>query len=242
MRTRVFVSALLALVCASSALQALTLPYTEDFDTGIANWRTNSTSTFMTPVLSGGPDGSSYALSTYNFQSYNYNPSSMTGNVVVLHRGTYNADPALSASGHNFAGNWIDGGVGEFRFTVRHNAPMPLSYYTRFAKPPFAPNANAGASAIQLGEVQPGVWTEVVFAIAPDNPEFVSFQNLSFAQIFSGIGSLQIGVDVPQNLAGVNQLITFEIDKISIGVPEPSTFAMSFLGLAGVMVRRKKRA
>ncbi len=221
------------LACAGSTLQALTVTFTEDFDEGVANWRTNSTTTFMTHVPLGGPDGGSYASSTHS--NFTYNPNSMTGNTLVLHRGTYNANPTLSASGHNFVGNWITEGVKEFRFTVRHNAPMPLSYFTRFADPVGSP----GASAVQLGTVQPNTWTEVAFAITPDNPEFISFQNLTFEQIFDAIGTLQIGVSVPESLAGTGQQYTFDIDKISIAVPEPNTMVISLLGLVGLAIRKR---
>jgi hypothetical protein len=222
--------AIFASLSFSTAVSALTVPYTEDFAVDNANWRSNATATFLTYVPSGGPDGSSYVTGAFNFQN------NSAGDTVVLHRGNYNANVAIAGSGNNFVGNWIAAGIKEFSFMVRHNAPEALSYFTRFAKPIGSP----GAVALQLGEVQPNTWTEVSFAIDANNPEFISFQNLSFGVIFDEIGILQIGVRVPAGLAGLNQSFTFDIDQVSIAVPEPASLVTGLIALGSVFALRRK--
>jgi hypothetical protein len=56
--------------------------------------------------------------------------------------------------------------------------------------------------------------------------------------VFGRIGNLQIGVTVPEALAGVDRDITFRIDKPAI-VPEPGTLAILTIG-ALVLLRRRR--
>jgi hypothetical protein len=66
----------------------------------------------------------------------------------------------------------------------------------------------------------------------------VTFEGSDFATVFGNIGNLQIGVDVPAELAGMNRVVTFDVDKVSI-VPEPTTLTLLAPGLAWLMRRRR---
>ena len=224
MTKTVFSLAFLTLACAGSALQALTVPYTEDFTVDNANWRTNVTATFMTYVPAGGPDGSSYASAPFNFLG------STEGTTPVLNRAN------SGASGNNFFGNWIAGGVKEFRAYVRHNATVPLSYFLRVADPVGFP----GFVVTEPAAVLPNTWTLVDFTISPTNPNNLP-EGQPFGSVFDSIGRVQLGAFVPAALAGVDQSFSFDLDQVTVDVPEPGTLALCLVSLAGVVSCRRNR-
>lgn len=231
MKKALFLPMICGLLLAGSAW-GVTVPYTEDFDLNNANWVSNASATFLTHSAAGGPDGGAYASATFNFQS------STAGSSTVLKR----ANPTTTmgpASGGNFIGNWITSGVKEFRAQVRHNAPEPVSYFARFADTAGFP----GAIAVKIAPVLPNIWTEMFFSIHPGSPNFVSFEGFSFADVFDNIGRVQIGISVPAALAGVNQVYTFDVDKVSIvNTPEPSSLVMGGLALVALLSRRQIRS
>jgi len=115
-------------------------------------------------------------------------------------------------------------GVGKFHAFVRHNAPQPLNFFNRFTSPINFP----GAFALHFDPVLPNVWTELILDLSPANPQFVTFEGATFAEVFSEIGNVQFGVSVPDGLAGVNQEFTFDLDQVSISaVPEPATLVLT---------------
>jgi hypothetical protein len=83
MSKSVLVLAFLALACVASQVQALTYPYTENFSANNANW-TNNGSAFTTYIGSGGPDGSSFISTTFNFQ--NTTPTSQDPVIFRAHK------------------------------------------------------------------------------------------------------------------------------------------------------------
>jgi hypothetical protein len=219
-----FATALLISFLASAASRAAAVPFTEDFTTTVSNWADNSALNLLNHVPSGGPDGGSYASAS----------TALAGSSMVLFR----AQDEFNSSGHALEGNWIADGVGEFSAFVRHNAPVPLNYFARFSGPGNFP----GGTAVKFAPVMPGAWTQLEISISPNNSEFVTFEGTSFATVFSDVGHVQLGVNVPAALAGNMTQYTFDIDKASIAaqVPEPSAFiAFLVAGLHLAFWRRR---
>ncbi len=211
---------LCTVVAASFSLSSLyAAERLEDFPTlsnpllSHANWLDNPGSSFLTPVASGGPDGGSFVSTTFNFQN------TASGDTPVLMRANLST-PFGPASQGKFFTKWIHAGVTEFSFSVRHNAPLPLGFFTRFAAPANFP----GAIAVTFAPVLPNTWTDITFSLP--GPNFVSFEDQTFEDVFHEIGRLQIGVSVPVALAGQNVSYTFDLDKVSINIPEPSTLLL----------------
>lgn len=216
------------LACAGSALQAVTVPYTEDFTGNAANWQNNA-SGFLTYVSSGGPDNSSYGSGTRNFQSV-----AASGTSVLFRANS--STPFGPASGGNFHGNWIDDGAKQFSAYVRHDAPTPVSFFARFADP-------AGFPAVIFSDtniVAPNTWTLIEFTINPGNPN-IDDEGFPFSAVMDSIGRVQVGV-YNTGLSGLTQTFTFDIDQVNVNVPEPATLAMSGLAIiAGSFIRRWSR-
>ena len=212
-------SLLIAALVLTRALSspAANVPFTETFANDAANWHDPSGSSVLNWTSSGGPDGSSFAFTTFNFGSL------AAGATPVLFR----AQDEFGSSGGAFQGNWIGDGVTTFSAQVRQDSGSPLTFFTRFAAPANFP----GATAINFAPVPSGVWTPITFIINPASPQFVSFEGTDFGTVFSNIGHLQIGVSVPQALAHGTPDFTFAIDNVSI-VPEPATMLLLVPGMA----------
>ena len=100
-----------------------TVPYTEQFTTDAANWRDGAGAASANWVSTGGPDGSSYIASTASaFFLEDDDP-------VVVFRG----QDAYNSSADAFVGNWITSGINQFSVWVRHDAPVSLDFFVRFA-------------------------------------------------------------------------------------------------------------
>jgi hypothetical protein len=158
----------------------------------------------------------------------------LSGQSVVLFR----AQDEFNSSAHAFEGNWVMQGIGRFSAFVRHNAPLPLSYFARFSNPGNFP----GGTAVKFVPVLPNIWTQLNFDIRANNPEFVTFEGTSFGAVFSNVGHIQIGVSGPAAMANDPSVFSFDIDKASIAmiVPEPATLtAMVIAGTVLVCGRRR---
>jgi hypothetical protein len=116
---------------------------------------------------------------------------------------------------------------------VRNNAPAPVNFFARFVSPAGFP----GAVAVEFAPVLPGAWTEITIPIDPANPQFISFETSDFNTIFSSIGRIQVGVQVPASLAGNPGSFSFDLDQVSI-VPEPAS-VMLLMGLGVLGLRRR---
>ena len=203
-----------------AAVGALELPFTEDFDADAANWVNFNSSALLDFQASGGPDGSSYASGGINFVDLE------EGDDPVVLRATTSVLGA-SSDGALF-GDWITDGVTKFSTQVRHNAPVPLTLFTRYASPLNFP----GGSAINFAPVLPNVWTKLEVEISPTNPQFVTFEGQTFADVFDDVGNIQIAIsNIPESLAGVDQEFTFDIDQPTI-VPEPANMLLLWIGMA----------
>src|SRR5438552_3698184 len=202
MLRRTCASTLMAVIIAGGRAVATTIPFTEPFTSDAANWRNASGAANATWLATGGADTGGYISQEYNFVS-----SVVGGPPVVLLRGQSN----FGSSGNNFFGNWIADGVTEFRIWVRHNAPTNVTFFARFASPAAFPGAFA-----ELTPIPPGAWTRLTVPITADNPQFITFEGSDFATVFSNVGRVQIGVDIPDSLAGVDAAYSFDADLVSI--------------------------
>ena len=218
------VLATLASVCVLVGVDAAsgaTVPFTEDFDAGVSNWRDTNSQDTLSWFASGGPDGGAYVSTSYLV------PDPIPPFGAILFRG----HDAFDSSGDNFVGNWITDGVSEFSFWVRHDALDPLPIFARFATADNFP----GAVGISFEPVMPNVWTEIVIPIFDGSPNII-LEGFPFGDVFSNIGNVQIGINVTADLIG--QTISVDLDKASI-TPSPGAFPL--LCLAALGCRRRVR-
>lgn len=223
----IMVAALASLISAGAA-QAVTVPFTEDFSADSANWKFDAAG--ATPAgwsATGGPDGGSYATSLFNFSA------SGPGSTPLFFR----AQEEFNSSGNAFVGNWITAGVTEIGMWVRHDAGIPLDFFTRITGPGNFP----GVAGLYTTSVQSGVWTQLALDIVPGNPLFVFEGGPSnFGSVFGNVGHVQVGVLTPAALVNTDQSVRFDLDKIGI-VPEPASLMLMALGGAAAMFRRRTR-
>ena len=205
----------LALV-GTQPVRAVTVPFVEEFSTSDSRWGGRSGLLELDYVASGGVDGGGYVSDQVRFEL------SADGDSIVAFR----AQEELNSSGNAFVGNWITGGVARFSAFVRHSATEPLFFFTRFSSPFNFP----GATAVRFQPVAPHTWTQLDFEISADNPAFVTFEGSNFNTVFSNIGHVQVGFDVPTGLGGSSTPITVDLDRAAI-VPEPM-----WLGSTGILL------
>jgi hypothetical protein len=207
-----------------------TVPYTENFTTNAANWRDGAGAASATWVASGGSDGSSYVTTTASAYFLD------DGDPVVLFRG----QDVFDSSGDAFVGNWISSGINQFSFWVKHDAPVPLNFFIRFATA-----GNFPGTAADKGElIAPNTWTKISYEIAPSHiNEYLSPEGPPsfYSSTFGSVGNIQVGYSVPAGFGTVNQSFNFSLDQPSINTPEPPT---PFLGmsLAAIAFMRRRRA
>ena len=194
-------------------------PFTEDFNSSSSAWRDSAGTQDLSWINIGGPDGGAFSSTTFNFVNSAANAR------PVLFRG----QDEFNSSAGAFVGDWVVGGVNEFSTFVYHDAPTALNYFVRFSGPANSP----GSAKVFAIPVQPNTWTELNLAL-PD-PGLIFEGPFTYEQVFSNIGHVQIGVSA-QGVAGLNQVIHFGLDKVSI-VPEPATLVL--LGGGVFMVMRR---
>jgi hypothetical protein len=224
--------ALLAAVAGAFSQSAFaTVPFTENFTTDAANWRDGAGTAAATWVSSGGPDGSSYITSTASaFFAEDNDP-------VVLFRGQDGFDSSADA----FVGNWISTGINRFSMWVRHDAPVSLDFFVRFATSGNFPGTAADKGTL----IAPNTWTKISYEIAPSHINEYLFPEgppSFYTSTFSSLGNIQVGYSVPAGFGTVNQSFNFSLDQPSIDTPEPASafLAMSFAAIA--FMRRRPAA
>ena len=200
---------------------AITVPFTEDFAASASDWRQNDAVTPLVWSATGGPDGGSFASAPFNFVT------SGPGATPAIIRG----HDAFNSSADAFVGDWLSAGVAALSFDVRHDAGVPMTIFARAATSTNFP----GAGAIEFTPAPSGVWTTISFPIVP--PSWILEGPFPFASVFTSVGNVQIGAD-PGALANVDQVVTFDVDKITI-TPAPGGLALvGGLGLLGLRRRR----
>lgn len=205
------------------------MPYTENFTTNTANWR-DGNSNPSTFAASGGPDGSSYITSTASAFFVDDN------NPVVVFRGHDEFDASADA----FVGNWISSGINQFSFWIRHDAPVALDFFVRFATAGNFPGTAADKGAL----IAPGIWTKISYEIAPSHINEYLFPEgppSFYNSTFGNLGNIQVGFSVPAGFGTVNQSFNYSLDQPSIATPEP-TSALLAISFATIALIRRRRA
>lgn len=217
-------AALVATVSSAAFASGIIGPFTETFESDSAAWRNFNGSAELDWLPAGGPDGSGYASGTYNLQ----NASGFFPPVVLR------AQQNFGSSGNAFVGDWIASGVIGFEFDIRHDLSEPITITGRFA----TPQNNPGAATESSIQVLPNTWTRVVFDLTPDSTDIISFGSGNYQSIFSNVGNIQLGFNVPQGLAGQDILMRLDIDNAGLVIPSPATIAL--VGFAPLVMRRRR--
>jgi hypothetical protein len=212
-----------------SAAQAAT-PFAEGFNAGTAGWRFSNTID-LTAVASGSFDGSGYVSRTFAFSSLS-NPAAASAIV-------FRAQEEYNSSGAAYAGNWIAEGVKQVSAMVRHTATEPLSFNVRLSNPANFP----GASYLTTAPVPANEWTKVVFNVTPGSPQNLTYEGTDYNTVFSHVGHIQFGVDIPASLRGGASAFTFDLDRVRVSnVPEPAAGGLALVALTGLApVARRRR-
>jgi hypothetical protein len=222
-------AAALALALGAGAASALTVPFTEEFASGVSGWE-NASSNPLTAVGSGGPDGSSYASTSFNYFGF----TSPFGGGPVIFRG----QDEDNASGLAFVGDWVAGGVDQVSIWVRQNTTETLTYFLRVASTFNFPGAVINSTTL----VAPNTWTLVTFDIDPSSPLCFP-EGTTCAAALADVDHVQLGTNAPAALTALNEAFTLDIDKASISaVPEPGAMLLLASGLAGLAWQSRRRA
>ncbi|MCL4684883.1 PEP-CTERM sorting domain-containing protein [Myxococcota bacterium] len=217
-----------AWLSAGTASALTTLPFTEDFATDVAGWEDS----FGAPLAfqpSGGPDGSSFASSDFNFFGF----SSAFGGGPVTFRGNDSDD----ASGDAFVGDWLAAGVQQVSVFVRQETGVDLTVFLRVATAFNFPGAVFDNPTL----VPSGQWTQLNFDIDPNSP-LCTGEAVTCAEALANVGNLQFGTSAPLALTEVDQAFLLGLDQVTItAVPEPGTTGLLATGLAGLAALGRRR-
>lgn len=227
MKMMLLLSGMLGAFAAVDA-RAVTVPFTESFDSGVAGWE-NNTNNPLAFTATGGSDGGGFATGTYNFNGFVPGPGG-SGPIVLR------ASAADNASGGAFLGNWLTAGVGSVTAMVRHNAPEAMTYFLRLAT---VANSPAGAFQSTLN-VEANVWTQITFPMASCTD---AGPPGACNTALVAVGNFQIGTNAPVGLLDDNVAYAFDIDQVTLNpIPEPGTALLFGLGLAGLAAAGRREA
>lgn len=224
MRSALTLLAVPVLLASSSG--ASIVGFVESFDAGSANWRNFNGGAALEWFAAGGPDGSSYASGVFNLSG-----TSVGGFPPTVIR----AQTSYGSSGGAYAGNWIAAGVTGVSFDIRHNLSEAITLTGRFA----TPANNPGASTESQTVIAPNQWTTVFFDLTEGSPDIISFGSGNYQSVFSNIGNMQFGFNVPAALAGQNIDARFDIDNFRI-IPAPGVGAPGALAALAFGLRRRR--
>lgn len=213
--------AVTTLMSTGTASALATLPFTEHFDADVAGWE-DGVGDPLTFQPSGGPDGSSFASTEFNYFGF----SNAFGGGPV----TFRANDSDDASGDAFVGNWITEGVQQVSVFVLQETGVPLEFFLRVASSFNFP----GAVFDNPTSVPSGVWTELIFDIDPNSPLCTGEgPGSSCADALANVGNFQFGTSAPLALTELDQAFLLGIDQVTItAVPEPGATLLLGTGLA----------
>jgi hypothetical protein len=218
--------------------QTLTVPFTETFAPGDANWKIGATvAEVPTWQSSGGPANSAYISRQFTVPTTG---SGFSG--PLLFRG----QDSFDSSNDRFVGDWITGGVGQFSVNLRHNAAAAVLFEVRLANAANSPGASTVSTSVPAN-----TWTTLTVPIVDSAAVFQTYGQLgnppnasAFAAIFSSIGNIQIGL-APVGIQDASVRAgtwTFDVAAPSIAaVPEPGTWASLAGAAAGIAAIRWHR-
>jgi len=154
-----------------------------------------------------------------------------TDNLAIMIFGFFDAAPDYT----NYGSGFVDGG-NAIAIAPRNNlpgiAPM-LNGATNISDIPVADGTNGVTFGVRLYETSPNAWSAVAVELAPTNQLLLSSVSpvpISIANIHS-IGMIS------------SSLLPPYIDNLTLDVtpvPEPSTFVLGIVGLAGLVALRKR--
>lgn len=222
LRSFVAVSAI-ALVCSSSALASIN-GFTESFASGAANWRNFNGQAQLGWTASGGPDDAAFVTGQFNLSS-----TTVGGFPPTVIR----AASSYGSSNGGYVGNWMDAGVTSVGFWFHHDLGESITVTGRIATPINTP----GASVVSSTMVASGTWTWLSFDVSQGSNQIVSLGGGTYSAIFSNVGNIQIGFQVPTALAGQNVTGNFSMTGFTL-VPAPGALALL---AAGGLVRGRRR-
>jgi MYXO-CTERM domain-containing protein len=106
-----------------------------------------------------------------------------------------------------------------------------------------ANEANFPGASYYSDPVPPNVWTPVTFQVTPDSPQNVTYEGSNYSTIFSAIGHIQFGVNIPASLKGGATPFTFDLDHVVVStVPEPATGLLGAAAAAAIAFIQRRRA
>ncbi len=212
--------------------------FTEDFTTSSANWANFNSSDILTHVANGGPDGGGYASGPRSFNNL------FPGDLTIFHRARHE-DP-FNSSNDAFKRNWLAEGITAVSLFVRHDfTTEPLTYIMRVAT---ENNLQGHVYQANGPAVTAGQWTPINFDVSQASAGLLSNEGNAYQDVYSQIGYVTFGVFVPGGLPtnpnGSNNdsvSYNFDLDKVTIATPEPTSVVLGALGLAGAMCAAPRR-
>jgi len=198
--------------------------FTESFSQGAANWRNFNGTATLAWSAGGGPADDAFVSGQFNLSS-----TTVGGFPPTVMR----AAASYGSSNGGYVGNWINEGVTSVGFWFRHDLSQSIAITGRFA----TPNNSPGASVVSSALVASNTWTFVSFNVAQGSSDIISLGGGTYSAIFSNIGNIQLGFQVPAALAGQNITGTFSMTDFTL-TPAPGALALL---AAGGLVRGRRR-
>jgi hypothetical protein len=120
---------------------------------------------------------------------------------------------------------------------VRHNVPEPLDFFVRVAAGPGSPGHVYSAGL----DILPNVWTKISADVSPDSAQLLSSEGSNWNAVFPFARHLQIGVVTPLGYSANATEFVFDLDKVTLTTPEPSSTVLTMVGLTALTGVARRR-